>query len=81
MVDQLIIDISNRLKASIAPRRHHFPFPLSGAAAEPADDEILARLDGDQFTVLLESIKDPSDPCAWPCGSRKAWRHRSPPTA
>jgi PAS domain S-box-containing protein len=62
VVDQLIIDISTRLKSHL---RHDDTISRSSTvdeSAEPAAVEILARLDGDQFTVLLESIKEPSAP-------------------
>lgn len=62
VVDQLIIDISKRLKARL---RHDDTIsrssPPSGFGS-PTGDEILARIDGDRFTVLLEGIKAPSDP-------------------
>jgi len=62
VVDQLIIDISNRLKTRL---RHDDTIsratPADGAA-RTIGDELLARLDGDRFTVLLEGLKAPSDP-------------------
>lgn len=62
VVDQLIIDISNRLKARL---RHDDTISRSTATGGPGQlvgDEILARMDGDQFTILLEGIKEPSEP-------------------
>jgi PAS domain S-box-containing protein len=62
VVDQLIIDISNRLRVCL---RHDDTISRStptGRPGRPIGDEILARLDGDRFTVLLEGIKTPSDP-------------------
>jgi PAS domain S-box-containing protein len=62
VVDQLIIDISDRLKGRL---RHDDSISRSTPTGEPTQqiqDEILARLDGDRFTVLLEGIKADSDP-------------------
>jgi PAS domain S-box-containing protein len=61
VVDQLIIDISNRLKNRL---RGDDTLSRSSDAAglnEAAGQEVLARMDGDQFTILLEGIKEPSD--------------------
>ena len=60
-VDQLIIDISNRLKSRL---RHDDTISRSTPTGSgvPIGDETLARMDGDRFTVLLEGIKTPSDP-------------------
>jgi PAS domain S-box-containing protein/diguanylate cyclase (GGDEF)-like protein len=60
VVDQLIIDISTRLKSRL---RHYDTVSRSATGAEPSiGHEILARMDGYQFTVLLERIKEPSEP-------------------
>ena len=63
VVDQLTVDISNRLRGRL---RHDDiiarPSSGFGTTKENASDEILARMDGDQFTVMLEGIKDPSEP-------------------
>jgi len=62
VVDQIIIDISNRLKAHL---RHDDTISHSTATLGPgwpAGNETLARMDSDQFTVLIEGIKGPSDP-------------------
>src|SRR5580658_4736716 len=62
VVDQLLIDISNRLKARL---RHDDTVSRSSSidiSANALGDELLARLDGDRFTVLLENVKAPSDP-------------------
>ena len=61
VVDQLIIDISNRLKSRL---RHDDTISRSTPTGSrgQAGDEILARLDGDRFIVLLEGVKAPSDP-------------------
>jgi PAS domain S-box-containing protein len=62
VVDQLLIDISNRLKTRL---RHDDTVSRStptGGAGRLLGDETLARLDGDRFTILLEGIKTPNDP-------------------
>jgi PAS domain S-box-containing protein len=62
VVDQLIIDISNRLKAHL---RHDDTISRSTPTGGPgrlAGNETLARMDSDQFTVLLEGFHGPSDP-------------------
>jgi PAS domain S-box-containing protein len=62
VVDQLLIDISHRLRARL---RHDDTVSRStptGVPNRPIGDEMLARLDGDRFTVLLENITAPSDP-------------------
>jgi PAS domain S-box-containing protein len=62
VVDQLIQDISNRLKTRL---RHDDTISRSGLIGGSTGlkvDETLARMDGDQFTVLLEGIKEPSEP-------------------
>jgi len=61
VVDQLIIDISKRLKSRL---RHDDTISRStptGTRGETGD-EFLSRMDGDRFTVILEGIKSPSDP-------------------
>ncbi len=64
VVDQLIIDISNRLRTHVRHDDLISRSSVSGDNSELAavDDETLARMDGDQFTVLLEGIKEPSEP-------------------
>jgi predicted signal transduction protein with EAL and GGDEF domain len=60
VVDQLIIDISTRLKSRL---RHYDTVSRAAPSVEPAlGHEILARVNGCQFTVLLERIKEPSEP-------------------
>jgi predicted signal transduction protein with EAL and GGDEF domain len=62
VVDQLIINISNRLKSRLRHDdtvTHSTPTGDSGRAT---GDETLARMDGDRFSILLEGIKTPSDP-------------------
>jgi PAS domain S-box-containing protein len=62
VVDQLLIDISHRIKARL---RHDDTVsrstPTSGSGLAPGA-ETLARLDGDRFTILLEGVKSPNDP-------------------
>jgi PAS domain S-box-containing protein/diguanylate cyclase (GGDEF)-like protein len=62
VVDQLIIDISNRLKGRLRLDDTIYHATANGGAGELEAEEVLARMDGDQFTVLLEGIKEPSDP-------------------
>lgn len=62
VVDRLIIDISNRLKSHL---RHDDTVSRStptSSSEGAGGDQILARMDGERFTVLLEGIKSPSDP-------------------
>jgi PAS domain S-box-containing protein len=60
VVDQLIIDISARLKSRL---RHYDTVSRAAPSVGPAlGHEILARMNGCQFTVLLERIKEPSEP-------------------
>lgn len=58
-VDQLLIEISNRFRMHL--RRDDTVSRSSDIHAEPGGEEILARMDGQQFTVLVEGIKAPSD--------------------
>jgi PAS domain S-box-containing protein len=62
VVDQLIIDISKRLKARLRHDDTMSRTTPTGDPGRPKGNETLARMDGDRFTVLLESIKAPSDP-------------------
>jgi predicted signal transduction protein with EAL and GGDEF domain len=62
VVDQLIINISNRLKSRL---RHDDTVSRStptGDSDRATGDETLARMDGDRFSILLEGIKTPRDP-------------------
>jgi len=55
--DQVIMELGGRLASSL---RHHDTVARPGVQP-PSNDAILSRLGGDEFTVLLEGIKDPSD--------------------
>jgi PAS domain S-box-containing protein len=61
VVDQFIIDISKRFKARLRYDDTVSRSTPTGGSDQPIGDEILARMDGDRFTVLLEGIKAPSD--------------------
>ena len=59
VVDQLIIDIGKRLRSRL---RHDDTVSRSTAiGGRPLGNETLARMDGNQFTVLLEDLKGPAD--------------------
>lgn len=62
VVDQLIIDISNRMKSRLRLDDTIYHAPAHGGSGGLEGEELLARMDGDQFTVLLEGIKEVSDP-------------------
>src|SRR5437879_13626763 len=59
VVDQLIIDIGKRLRSCL---RHDDTASRSTAiGGRPLGNETLARMDGNQFTVLLDDRKAPAD--------------------
>ena len=63
VVDQLIIDISNRLKSRLrSDDTIYRAAPETDGSSNLEGEEVLTRMDGDQFTVLLEGIKEASDP-------------------
>jgi len=60
VLDQLIIDVGRRLTSCL---RHDDTVSRTQPDETAATDEgILARMDGDEFTILLEGTHDPSDP-------------------
>jgi len=62
VVDQLIIDISNRLKSRLRHNDTVSRTSPTGHSDGVAGDETLARMDGERFTLLLEDLKSSSDP-------------------
>lgn len=55
--DQVMMELGGRLASSL---RHHDTVARPGNQV-PSNDAVLSRLGGDEFTVLLEGITDPSD--------------------
>lgn len=55
--DQVMMELGGRLASSL---RHHDTVARPGNQI-PSNDAVLSRLGGDEFTVLLEGITDPSD--------------------
>jgi PAS domain S-box-containing protein len=62
VVDQLITDISKRLKNQLRHDDMVTRTKPMGLVGPEGGDETLARIDGEQFTILLEGIKEPSGP-------------------
>jgi PAS domain S-box-containing protein len=62
VVDQLIIEVGRRLMGCL--RRDDTVSRTDAVETSGAfsADDILARMDGDEFTILLEGLRDPSDP-------------------
>jgi PAS domain S-box-containing protein len=59
--DQLLIEISKRLTASLRNIDTISRSNLTKRFDAPKPDDTLARLGGDEFTVLLDDIRNPSD--------------------
>lgn len=55
--DQIIMEIGGRLASSL---RHHDTVARPGQKVS-GNEALLSRLGGDEFTVMLEGIRDPSD--------------------
>jgi len=62
VVDQLIVEISGRLKTRIRHDDTLSPPNSKKNSGMAGEDEILARMNGDRFMILLEGTKTPSDP-------------------
>src|ERR1041384_7593878 len=59
--DQLLVEISKRLTASLRNIDTISRSNLTKRFGVPKPDDTLARLGGDEFTVLLDDIRNPSD--------------------
>ena len=74
VVDQLLIEISSRFRTHL--RRDDTVSRSDDDPAEPGGEEILARMDGQQFTVLVEGeSKRPATPCGWPLRLQESFEH------
>jgi PAS domain S-box-containing protein len=62
ILDQLIVDVGHRLTSCLRCDDTVSRALSDAPAANFTDSGILARMDGDEFTILLEGIHDPSDP-------------------
>jgi diguanylate cyclase (GGDEF)-like protein len=59
--DQLIVEVSKRLRSSIRQDSSGLDSADTTVPRRPSGEDSLARLGGDEFTILLEDIRDTSD--------------------